>query len=74
MNSAGQAIIETVILTAIFMLLVAAVAQKLPLTFSETTPYLGSQVEARLQTGVGFSQGSGQATWSKPINPKGGMR
>jgi hypothetical protein len=73
MNSAGQAIIETVILTAIFMLLVAAVAQKLPLTFSEATPYLGSQVEARLQTGVGFSQ-SNLSGWSKPLNPKGGMR
>lgn len=74
MNSAGQALIETIILTAIFMLLVAGVAKNLPLTFETATPVLAAQVESRLQTGVGFSKQQNKNTWARPVAPKGGMK
>lgn len=74
MNAAGQALTEFVILTAIFMVLLAGIAQKLPVTLKSATPYLAGQVEARLQTGVGFARTQNQGSWSTPIKPKGGMR
>ena len=76
MNQAGQALIEFVILTAIFMLLLAGVAKKMPVTVNTATPYLGAQVEARLQTGVGFVRSANYSTWSGPTRQgevKGGM-
>ncbi len=73
MGAAGQAIIEFLLLTVVFMLLLAGIAKQMPITMKEATPYLGGQVEARLQTGVGFSQTSGQGRWSAPLKPKGGL-
>lgn len=71
--ASGQAIIEFIVLTALFMLLLAGAAKNIPLTFESATPYLGGQVEARLQTGVGFAQS--QQSWETPkSNPRGGMR
>ncbi len=72
-NAAGQALIEVVILLALFTLFLMPVAKKLPVTLSKATPYLSGQVEGRLQTGVGFSQTQGQGTWSPPVRPKGGV-
>ena len=74
-GKSGQALIEFLLLTAIFMLLLAGVAQKLPVTVNSATPILGGQVEARLQTGVGFSQVSNARTWTAPekAGGKGGM-
>ncbi|MBK9293493.1 MAG: hypothetical protein IPM57_03475 [Oligoflexia bacterium] len=74
MGNSGQALTEFIILTAIFMALLAGIATKLPVTFKSATPYLGGQVEARLQTGVGFARTPGQTSWSEPIRPKGGLR
>ncbi len=74
MNAAGQALTELIILLAIFVVLLSSLAKNLPITLKDTTPYLNGQVEARLQTGVGFAKTGGQGTWSPSIGPKGGIK
>jgi hypothetical protein len=74
-NAVGQTLIEFLLLTMIFVVLIAGIARKIPITFSRATPYLGGKVEQRLETGRGFAlNSSGNDLWIKPTNPKGGMR
>jgi hypothetical membrane protein len=68
-NAAGQTLVEFVLLTGIFLILIGVVAKKVPLTFSSATPYLGGKIQQRLETGGGFAG----AAWSTPLKPKGGV-
>jgi hypothetical protein len=70
-NAAGQTLVEFILLTALFLIFIGKVARDLPITFSGATPYLGAQVQDRLQTGGGFTR---SGDWSKPIGPKGGVK
>jgi hypothetical protein len=71
MNAAGQALIEYVLLLAVFLLLIARIAQSIPSTFSSASPYLGAKIEQHLETGNGF-HANGQ--WLSPYGPKGGVK
>ncbi len=68
-NAAGQALVEFVLLTAIFLIFIGVVAKKVPLTFSSATPFLGGKIQQRLETGGGFAGGA----WSTPLKSKGGV-
>ena len=70
MNAAGQALVEFVLLMAIFLVVVASIAKDIPLTFKGASPYLAMKLEQRLQTGAGF--GNGQV-WQAPKAPKFGV-
>ena len=75
MNAAGQALVEFLLLTLIFLAIVVAIAKEIPLTFSKATPYLGGKIEQRLQTGRGFSlnKTNGGDIWHDAAKPKGGV-
>jgi len=68
-NAAGQALVEFVLLTAIFLTFIGVIAKKVPLTFSSATPYLGGKIQQRLETGGGFAKGA----WAVPVKSKGGV-
>lgn len=72
MNAAGQALLEFVLLTFLFLLLIASVIRYVPNTFSESTPYLGARVQDRLETGGGYARERGG--WQLPASTKGGMK
>ena len=78
MNAAGQALIEFLLLTLIFVVLIAGIIRKIPITFSKSTPVLAGQIESRLETGHGFAlsdpSGGSADAWMSPITPKGGMK
>ena len=69
LNAAGQALLEFILISSIFLILVATVIRKIPTTFSQATPFLGGKIEQRLQTGVGFADAN---NWSLKSKPKGG--
>jgi hypothetical protein len=64
-------LIEFVLITALFMVLIAGVAQKIPVTLSDAAPYLGGKLEVRLETGGGFKSAG---KWIAPIKDVGGAR
>jgi hypothetical protein len=64
-------LVEFVLITALFLVLIAGVARKIPVTFGEAAPYLGGKLEVRLETGSGFK---GANAWRQPLQPKGGSR
>ena len=68
MNAAGQAILEYLVLMAIFAFFLGAIIHRIPETFDTASPYLGAKLETRLQTGGGFA---GTNTWAPPINKDG---
>ncbi len=70
MNAAGQVLLEYVLLMAVFVLLIARLAQSVPTTFAKASPYLGGKIEQRLETGNGFSLNS----WKAPVAAKGGVK
>ena len=75
MNAAGQALIEFLLLTIIFLVIVVAIAKEIPITFSKATPFLGGKIEQRLETGRGFAidKSNGGEIWKDPVQPKGGV-
>lgn len=68
MNAAGQAILEYLLLMAIFALFLGKIIQSIPSTFSSASPYLGAKIETRLESGNGFA---GAGMWKPPANPDG---
>lgn len=76
MNAAGQALVEFLLLSIIFLAIVVAIAKEIPITFSKSTPYLGGKIEQRLETGRGFSvnKQNGGDIWKNAIQPKGGVK
>jgi hypothetical protein len=75
-NAAGQALIEFLLLTVIFVVLIAGIARQIPVTFSKASPYLAGRIEQRLETGHGFAADpiDGNDAWSAPTSPKGGIK
>jgi hypothetical protein len=68
MNAAGQAILEYLLLLAIFVLFLGKIIHSIPETFSSASPFMGAKIETRLETGHGFS---GDGIWKPPTNPQG---
>ena len=70
MNAAGQAILEYLVLMALFAFFLGALIHKIPGTFNTASPYLGAKIETRLETGAGFA-GRTESTWKPPVNKDG---
>lgn len=68
MSAAGQAILEYLVLMAIFAFFLGAIIHKIPGTFNSASPYLAAKIETRLETGAGFS---GPGMWKPPTNKNG---
>jgi hypothetical protein len=66
---AGQALLELLLIGVIFLFFTVSVLNKVPLTFSKASPYLGGKIQSRLETGSGF-----RGNWIAPVKPAGGMR
>ena len=75
MNAAGQVLVEFLLLTILFLMLIAGISKEIPLTFSKATPFLGFNIQTALETGHAFSLKPGGApAWSAPVSPKGGLK
>jgi hypothetical protein len=66
--AAGQAILEYLVLMALFAFFLGAIIHKIPDTFNSASPYLGAKIETRLESGQGFA---GDGTWKPPVNKDG---
>lgn len=77
MNAVGQVLVEFLLITLVFLVIVVSIAKEIPITFSKASPYLGGKIEKRLETGRGFSvdKRNGGDIWKDPVNKiKGGVK